>query len=479
MSANTRARAASVTTEGARTPTTGSSAPATATSGAPGDQLRLRRLDLAAVAAGDPETNREYVALVRRGAVLDQAVRESARQTLAAVRTGGDASVRAANQSFGGGRADGRLLIDPDELRVARDRLEPRIRRALDQAIANVRRFAATQRPSSTTTTIAPGIEIERRWSPLSRVGAYVPGGSAPYPSSLVMTVVPAQVAGVGAIVVASPADRDGVTNPVLLGAAGLLEVDAFIVAGGAQAIGALAYGLAGVGLPPVDRIVGPGNAWVTAAKIEVVGEVGIDLPAGPSEGMVLASPPADPARVAADLITQAEHGLDSPAILVTTDVDFADAVEAAVNGLLTGAARHNILAAALRDHGRIALAPSLDAAVAFVNDYAPEHLSVDVEPLRPTIDRLVNAGSIFAGPWAPESAGDYATGANHVLPTGGLARASGALAVETYGKFTQVQRVTREGLARIRETIGTLAEAEGLLAHREAVEIRFRSDDR
>jgi histidinol dehydrogenase len=293
------------------------------------------------------------------------------------------------------------------------------------------------------------------------------------------MTVVPAQVAGVGAIVVASPADRDGTTNPVLLGAAGLLEVDAFLAAGGAQAIGALAYGLPGVGLQPVDRIVGPGNAWVTAAKIEVVGEVGIDLPAGPSEGMVLAAPPADPTRVAADLITQAEHGRDSPAILVTTDADFADAVEAAVNEALMGAARRDILAAALRDHGRIALAPGLDAAVAFVNDYAPEHLSVDVEALEPTVGRLVNAGSIFAGPWAPESAGDYATGANHVLPTGGLARASGALAVETYGKFTQIQRVTREGLAGIRETIGTLAEAEGLLAHREAVEIRFRGDDR
>ena len=395
------------------------------------------------------------------------------------MRTGGDAAVRAANLEFGGGRADGRLLVDAAELRAARDRLTIRVRRALDQAIANVRRFAETQRPSSTTTIVAPGIEIERRWSPLASVGAYVPGGSAPYPSSLIMTVVPAQVAGVGSIVVASPADRGGATDPVLLGAAGLLEVDAFIVAGGAQAIGALAYGLPDAGVEPVDRIVGPGNAWVTAAKIEVVGEVGIDLPAGPSEGMVLAAPPADPARVAADLITQAEHGPDSPAILVTTDAAFADAVEAAVSRALEIAARRDILATALRRHGGIALAPSLDAAVSFINDYAPEHLSVDVEPLEPTIARLTNAGSIFAGPWAPESAGDYATGANHVLPTGGLARASGALAVETYGKYTQIQRVTREGLTGIRETIGTLAEAEGLLAHRDAVEIRFRADER
>ncbi len=443
--------------------------------------LRLRRLDLAQVVpdAADPMARRHYEALIRRGAVPDPAVRLSVRATLEAVRTGGDEAVRAANGSVGGGRPDGRLVLDPGILRDARDRLEPRIRRALDQAISNVRRFAETQRPTSTTTTVAPGIEIERRWTPLARVGAYVPGGSAPYPSSLVMTVVPALVAGVGAVVVASPADRNGMTHPVILAAAGLLEVDAFIVAGGAQAIGALAYGLPEAGIAPVDRIVGPGNAWVTAAKLEVVGEVGIDLPAGPSEGMVLAAPPADPACVAADLMTQAEHGPDSPAILVTTDAAFADKVETALNAALTAAPRREILTAALRDHGLIALAPTLDAAIAFVNDYSPEHLSVDLEPLEPTVARLRNAGSIFVGPWAPESAGDYATGANHVLPTGGLARASGALAVEAFGKFTQVQRITRDGLAGIRQTVVALAETEGLLAHRDAVEIRFKEADR
>jgi histidinol dehydrogenase len=448
----------------------------------PDDPFRLRRLDLASVAAGDLEARAERDSLIRRGAVPNPAVRDAARATLAAVRAGGDDAVRAANATVGGGRADGRLVLDPAELRTARDRLEPRIRRALDQAIDNVWRFAEPQRPRSNTVSVAAGIEIERRWAPLARVGAYVPGGSAPYPSSLVMTVVPAQVAGVGEIVVASPADRDGRTNPILLGAAGLLEVDGFVVAGGAQAIGALAYGLPEAGLAPVDRIVGPGNAWVTAAKIEVCGEVGIDLPAGPSEGMVLAvpttgarTPDVDPRRVAADLVTQAEHGPDSPAILVTTDAAFADAVEVEVAAALAAADRRAILGAALRDHGLIVLSPSLDAAIDFINAYGPEHLSVDVEPLEPTVARLRNAGSIFVGPWAPESAGDYATGANHVLPTGGLARGSGGLGVETYGKFVQVQRLSREGLARIRETVGTLAEAEGLTAHRDAVEIRFR----
>ena len=419
----------------------------------------------------------ERAALVRRGAVPEPAIRDGARATLVDVRARGAAAVRDANDRVGGGRPDGRLTVETGELRSARDALSPPIRRALDQAIANITRFAETQRPASTRMQILPGIEIERRWTPLRSLGAYVPGGSAPYPSSLLMTVVPARVAGVQHVVVASPAGRDGQMDPVVLGAAGLLEIDTLLVAGGAQAIGALAYGLDEIGLAPVDRIVGPGNAWVTAAKIEVCGEVGIDLPAGPSEGLVLAAPPADPRRVALDLITQAEHGSDSPALLVTTDAAFADAVEREVDGLLAGARRHDILARALTEHGRIVLTASLDDAIDFVNDYGPEHLSVDVEPLEPTVERLRNAGSLFVGPWAPESAGDYATGANHVLPTGGLARSSGGLGVEAYGKYTQVQRVSREGLAAIRATVETLADAEGLQAHRDAVARRFEDE--
>jgi histidinol dehydrogenase len=434
----------------------------------------IRRLDLAAALAGDPDAIRERDALVRRGAVPDPSLRDAVRATLASVRADGDAAVRAMNSRVGGGRTYGRLVLGGAELRMARDELAPATRTALEQAIDHVRRFAETQRPESRRTTIAPGIEIERRWTALASVGCYVPGGSAPYPSSLVMTVVPAQVAGVGRIVVASPTDRHGAVHPVLLGAAGLLAVDTFIVAGGAQAVGALAFGLPQAGVGPVDRIVGPGNAWVTAAKLEVSGEVGIDMPAGPSEGMVLADASADPRLVAADLITQAEHGPDSPALLVTTDPAFAERVLAEVGLWLASASRAAILERALGEHGRVVLAPTLDAAIDFVNAYAPEHLSVDVGPLEQTVSRLRNAGSLFVGRWAPESAGDYATGANHVLPTGGLARASGGLSVDAYGKYTQIQRVTEEGLASIRSSVAALAEAEGLLAHRDAIESRF-----
>ncbi len=438
---------------------------------APGP-LRLRRLDLrapdaAALAARD--------ALFRRGAVPDPAVRQATRAILADVRERGSVAVREASARFGGGRPDGRLLLERSELLAARDALGNAGRDALEMAIANVRRFAEAQRPAhSTRIQIRAGVELERRWLPLGRVGAYAPGGSAPYPSSLVMGVVPARVAGVASVVVASPADSKGQINPVLLGAAGLLEVDALLVAGGVQAIGALTYGLPDVGLAPVDLIVGPGSAWVTAAKIEVVGEVGIDLPAGPSEGLVLADESADPVTVAADLITQAEHGVDSPALLVTPDPRLADLVEAEVGRRLASAARRDILTRALADHGRIVLVPDIRAGIDFVNGYGPEHLSVDVEDLEGAVEAIRNAGSIFVGRWSPESAGDYASGANHVLPTGGLARSCGPLAVETFGKFNQVQRITREGLAGLRPAIRTLAEAEGLLAHRDAVEARF-----
>jgi histidinol dehydrogenase len=292
------------------------------------------------------------------------------------------------------------------------------------------------------------------------------------------MTVVPARVAGVEVVTVASPAGPDGIVDPVLLGAAGLLGVDALVVAGGAQAIGALAFGLRDESLEPVDLLVGPGNAWVTAAKLELAGRTAIDLPAGPSEGMALAVPPADPDRVAADLLTQAEHGPDSPALLVTTDETFAAAVDAAISRRLARAPRLGILRRALGAHGRAILVADLDVAVAVVNAYAPEHLSIDVPDPDSVAARIRNAGSVFVGPWAPESAGDYATGANHVLPTGGLARGCGPLAVETFGKYLQVQRISRDGLARLRPTITALATAEGLFAHRDAVEARFGGDE-
>ena len=435
--------------------------------------VALRRLELARAEA-DPAVAGEVRTLLRRGAVPDPGVREGARAILAAVKAAGDAAVREANRRHGGGRADGSLLVTGAEMEAARDALPPRIRAGLEEMVRNIRRFAETQLPETRTTTIVPGVEIERRWVPLSRVGVYAPGGSAAYPSSLLMGVVPARVAGVGTIVVASPADGEGGLNPTLLGAAGLVGVDVFIVAGGAQAVGALAYGLPKAGVAPVDRIVGPGNAWVTAAKLEVFGECGIDLPAGPSEVMVVADATADPVHVASDLLSQAEHGPDSPALLVTWDVPFAARVEVELGRQLETAARRSILERSLAAGALVVLAPDRGAGLDFVNAYAPEHLSVVVDDVEEAVARLCNAGSLFVGPYAPESAGDYASGANHVLPTGGLARSCGALSTESYGKFMQVQRITRDGLASIRDAVEAISEAEGLMAHKRAVELRF-----
>jgi histidinol dehydrogenase len=440
--------------------------------------VNLRRLDIGR-AATDPTVAAEMKGLFRRGAVPDQRVREGARAILASVKAGGDDAVREANRRYGGGRADGSLLVGRAEMEAARDALPRRIRSGLEQMIENIRRFAETELPQTRITTIVPGVEIERRWVPLARVGVYAPGGSAAYPSSLLMGVVPARVAGVGAVAVASPADTNGRLNQTLLGAAGLVGVDEFIVAGGAQAVGALAYGLPAAGVEPVDRIVGPGNAWVTAAKLEVFGECGIDMPAGPSEVMVVADATANPVHVASDLLSQAEHGPDSPALLVTWDAAFAAAVEIELGRQLETAARRAILERSLAAGALVVHAPDRGTAIDFVNAYAPEHLSVVVDDVEEAVARLRNAGSLFVGPYAPESAGDYASGANHVLPTGGLARSSGALSTESYGKFIQVQRITREGLAAIRDAVEAISEAEGLIAHKRAVELRFEGGQR
>lgn len=430
----------------------------------------------------------EQTALVDRAPIAAGPVRDGARAIVEAVRIGGDAAVREANRRFGGALAPttstvgtageptpAPLRLEPRDLALARDRLPADLRAALETMIANVERFHRIQvPPAEQWVAVAPGVDVGRVWRPIERVGVYVPGGEAAYPSSLVMAAVPARLAGVRDLVVASPAARDGHVSAVLAGAAGLLGIEEFLVMGGAQAVAAMAWGTASV--RPVDKIVGPGNAWVTAAKLEVFGRVGIDLPAGPSEVMVLADGTADPRFVAADLLSQAEHGPDSAAVLVTTDAGLIEAVEREVARQLPTLPRHAFLRTSLAAAGLLIEAPDLSAAIGFVNAYAPEHLSIVMADDVAVLGRLGHAGSVFLGAMAPESAGDYATGANHVLPTGRLARAFGALSVETFGTWVQVQRVSRDGLAGLRDTVGLLARAEGLEAHRRAVEIRFEA---
>jgi histidinol dehydrogenase len=432
---------------------------------------RLRRLRLASASEA------ERRALTDRSSTATPDIRARAREIVDAVRVGGDAALRDANARFGGGLtrpADvPALRVPAEELAAARDRLSPELRAGLEQMARNIEAFHAIEvPPPAQWVTTEPGVEVGRVWRGLDRVAAYVPGGTAAYPSSLLMSAIPARLAGVGQFVVASPAGAGGELSPALLGAAGLMEVDEFWVMGGAQAVGALAYGTESIGR--VDKIVGPGNAWVTAAKLEVLDSCAIDMPAGPTEVMVVADDTADPVHVAADLLSQAEHGPDSPALLVTPSEALADAVEAELGRQLPTLARRETLAASLAAAGTVVITADVAEALAFADEYAPEHLSCVVADLDAALAALRHAGSLFLGAYAPESAGDYAAGSNHVLPTAGGGRAYSPLGVESFGRWMQVNRVTREGLARILPAVAAVAEAEGLTAHRRAVEIRF-----
>ncbi len=430
--------------------------------------MRLTRVTLADLPTGGRRL------LTQRSVIPDEATRSRASAIVTSVREGGDEALVEAGARFGGSRS-GPRRVAAEELDQALDELDPALRTALEVAVERVTLFHRAQAPSELVVSSEDGVAITRTWSPLRRVGAYVPGGKAAYPSTLIMTVVPAFVAGVEEVVVASPAADDGSVPPVLFATAALVGVTELHVMGGAQAIAALAYGTQT--LEAVQKIVGPGNRWVTAAKLAVFGDCAIDLPAGPSEALVLADATSNPRWVAVDMLCQAEHGPDSPAVLVTTDPDVADAVEREINALLPGLKRSTILEKSLVNHGLIAIASDRRDALMFVNEYAPEHVSLATEDAERDSKEVVAAGSVYVGAYAAESAGDYATGANHVLPTGGLPATYGPLSLEDFGSWRQVQRISKGGLARLSPTIETLAAAEGLTAHGLAAAIRFETE--
>lgn len=406
--------------------------------------------------------------LTRRRAVPDPEVRAAAVEICEQVRQRGAEAV----VEYAGRHGGGFVRVSPQEMDTAVQNLDSQVRQALDESIEAITAFHAAQIPQEVIVETYPGVEISRRWQPLHRVGAYVPGGSAPLPSSALMTVIPARLAGVAEIVVTNPAAGTGEPHPVTIAAAALAGATEFWAVGGAQAIAALAFGAGD--LAPVEKIVGPGNPWVTAAKLAVFGAVAIDLPAGPSEVLVLADASADPRLVAVDLLCQAEHGPDSPAVLVTTDPTLPAKVEAEIEALLPRLSRREILEKTLAVHGLVVVAPDPSAARRFAQSYAAEHVSIATADPETDAAYLTGAGSVYIGAYAAESAGDYATGANHVLPTGGLAGACSPLGVEDFGSYRQEQRITREGLARLRSTITTLAGVEALDAHALAASIRF-----
>lgn len=423
-------------------------------------------IDLAEI--DDDDRNR----LLTRSAVPDESVRIQAAAIVNQVRDGGDAALRLLNERYGGGSPSGALAVSEAEVADAYAQASPGLIAALESAAGAVRTVHEQQLPKDQLIEPTPGVVVSRRWAPMRRVGVYVPGGGATYPSSLLMGAIPAQVAGVSEIVVVCPASSSGTVDSAVLAAAHMLGITEVYATGGAQAIGALTYGTETI--RRVDKIVGPGGMWVTAAKLAVYGTVGIDLPAGPSEAAVIVDATSDPAIAAADLLCQAEHGPDSIVMLVTDDPGTARAVLTEVDVQLARLDRQDIVRSALEDHGMVVIAPDRTEALAFTNEWAPEHVSILTESARTDAEELTAAGSVFVGRWTPESAGDYATGANHVLPTGGLAAAYGPLSTEDFGSWRQVQELTREGLERLAPTIKTLADSEGLGAHAACVDVRL-----
>ncbi|KEP75233.1 histidinol dehydrogenase, partial [Microbacterium sp. SUBG005] len=373
--------------------------------------------------------------------------------------------------------SDHAIRVPADHLDEALRDLDPQIRAALDEAISRVRTASAAQIPAPVVTELGDGARVTQRWQPVRRVGLYVPGGKAVYPSSVVMNAVPAQVAGVREVALASPpqAEFGGRVHPVILAAARLLGVTEVYAMGGAGAIGAFAHGVAEIGLDPVDVVTGPGNNFVASAKRAVAGRVGTDSEAGATEILVVADDTAVPALVAADLVSQAEHDEQASAVLVTDSPALAEAVRAALPARVAST-RHTerVTAAFHGPQSAVVLVDDIAQATAFSNAYAPEHLELHLADPRP--EDYVNAGAVFVGPYTPVSLGDYLAGSNHVLPTGGQARYSAGLSAATFLRPQQVVEYDREALSRVRDAIVALADAEALPAHGEAVTARFEA---
>jgi histidinol dehydrogenase len=400
----------------------------------------------------------------------------AAHQLVEDVRLRGEEALLEQAERFDGLRPPA-IRVHPEDLHAALEELDPAVRAALEEAVSRVREASAAQVPPERTTRIADGAEIVQRWQPVSRVGLYVPGGKAVYPSSVVMNVVPAQVAGVRSIALASPAQRafGGAVHPVILGAAALLGIDEVYAMGGAGAVGAFAHGVESLGLDPVDVITGPGNVFVAAAKRAVKGIVGIDSEAGPTEILILADDSADARVIAADLISQAEHDELAAAVLVTDSDDLAARVTAELERQVPETRHSDRVRAALTgQQSAIVLVRDLDEGADVSNAYAPEHLEIQTADPEALLARIENAGVIFLGRNAPVSLGDYLAGSNHVLPTGGQSRFSSGLGTATFLRPQQVVRYSADALSEVRSGIRALSDAEDLPAHGDAVDARF-----
>ena len=429
------------------------------------------------VRTSEPRFARLRKKLVGRGEALESTVEPAVQKILHEVRSRGDRAVAELTQRFDGVRVPpSRLEVGREEMKEACDSLPPRDRSALRLAARRIRAFHRKQRERSFRYRDSLGVVLGQEIRPLGRVGLYVPGGTAFYPSSVLMNAIPAAVAGVREVIAVTP-PHEGGEPPTLLAAAYLGGVDRIFRVGGAQAVAALAWGTRRI--PRVDKIVGPGNAYVATAKRLVSGWVGIDMVAGPSEVVVVADASADPELVAADLLAQAEHGVDSTAVCLTPSLRLARRIEKEVDAQLETLPRGEVARKAMVDNGAIIVTRSLSEAVDLANELAPEHLELAVAQPRRLVERIEHAGAIFLGHHSPEAFGDYMAGPNHVLPTGGSARFASPLGVYDFVKRTSIIEANPRALAKIGAPLMRLAELEGLDAHGAAVGRRIRSKRR
>jgi histidinol dehydrogenase len=421
----------------------------------------------------DLDANQRRALLTRPVIRDDASLRPAVSAIVERVRRERDAALRVLTEQFDGVKLE-QLEVGAAEKDRAAAALTAAQRDAIRAAAANIETFHAAQRPAELDLETMPGVRCERVIRPIGRVGLYVPAGNAPLPSTVLMLAIPARIAGCPTRIICSPPDRAGQVNPAVLYAAQVCGVERVFRVGGAQAIAAMAYGTETI--PKVDKVFGPGSRWVTAAKSLVADDplgCARDLPAGPSEVMVIADAYANPAFVAADLLSQAEHDEDSQVVLVTTSAAFADAVVSELGLQRERLSRQSIVDAALANSSAI-LVDTLATAIEISNRYAPEHLILQVREPRQWVGEIHNAGSVFLGPWAPESVGDYCSGTNHVLPTYGFARNYSGLNLNDFLRSMTIQELSPAGIARLGPIATTLAELEGLDAHANAVALRL-----
>ncbi len=416
----------------------------------------------------------DYQRIVKRSAGMNPEIMPKVRATMEAVRRDGDKVLVDDYKRRFGEENYTSLLVSNEEIEQAYKEVSKEFISGIKQMIKNITAVHQAQLPEKMDTVVntEKGIKVWREWRPIERVGLYIPGGKAIYPSSVLMSAIPAQIAGCKEIIMCSPARGNGQIPAPTLVAADMIGLTKIYKTGGAEAIAAMTFGTESI--PNVYKIFGAGNSYVTAAKMLALETISIDMPAGPSEVFIIADKTANPAYIAADLLADGEHGEDSACVLITTSQEIAEKTIKEIEKQLPQLSTEARARESIRRYGLFAVVDSLDEAFAFTNEYAPEHLEIMTKNADSIVKKITNAGSVFVGNWTSKATGDYATGANHVLPTGGMAKMYPPLGVDAYGKWMQVQKCTKDGLRKIKKSVETVAAVEQLPAHKNSVSIRF-----